>query len=482
MSATGNPSDLRLVPGQADALERVYRSDTWRAADLGVSAARGRAMVSFAGLGPPWLKDVAKAWARQRLNLGHAFNTVRAAVLAFKRFSAYLASYEPSLSGPGQLGRATLERYLAWTAREPLSQGTKALSKVFLRALLEENRRYGWAPGVPADAVIYHDEVSSRRTHLPRFLPEEVMAQIEPDPNLARLRPDYRHLVVLLAETGLRSGDALALPLGPVVADSSGWPCLRFHAHKVRSEHVVPLSEKAARAVADQQRLVEETWPLGSPWLFPSPFRPEVPMAYGTFLKVFATWQELIGLHDKDGQPVHASPHQLRHSLGTRLLNAGLPQPVVQEILCHESPLMTNVYARFLGSTLREQLQRYWATRVDIEGRLLGFDPGSPTAGAEWLKHNLSRAADTLPNGYCGRPPQQDCPHPSACLTCPDFQTTVQFLPVHRRQAEETAKLAEAAESAGHERLADNHRRALANLEKIISALEATERDEPPGA
>jgi hypothetical protein len=23
---------------------------------------------------------------------------------------------------------------------------------------------------------------------------------------------------------------------------------------------------------------------------------------------------------------------------------------------------------------------------------------------------------DTLPNGYCGRPPQQDCPHPNACL------------------------------------------------------------------
>lgn len=53
MSAADNPSDLRLAPGQADALERVYRSDTWRAADLGVSAARGRAMVSFAGLGPP---------------------------------------------------------------------------------------------------------------------------------------------------------------------------------------------------------------------------------------------------------------------------------------------------------------------------------------------------------------------------------------------------------------------------------------------
>ena len=99
------------------------------------------------------------------------------------------------------------------------------------------------------------------------------------------------------------------------------------------------------------------------------------------------------------------------------------------------------------------------------------MDPDAPTADAEWLKHNLARVADTLPNGYCGRPPQQDCPHPNACLTCPDFQTTVQFLPVHRRQVEATSELIEAAESTGHERLAANHRRVLANLEKIISAL-----------
>jgi hypothetical protein len=138
---------------------------------------------------------------------------------------------------------------------------------------------------------------------------------------------------------------------------------------------------------------------------------------------------------------------------------------------------MTNVYAHLHDTTVREELERYWASRVDVEGRLLGFDPGAPTADAEWLKHNLARAADTLPNGYCGRPPKQDCPHPNACLTCPDFQTTVQFLPVHRRQAQETTELIERAQSAGHERLAANHRRVLVNLEKVICALEGVERD-----
>jgi len=158
-----------------------------------------------------------------------------------------------------------------------------------------------------------------------------------------------------------------------------------------------------------------------------------------------------------------------------------VPQHVIQRLLGHASPEMTATYARLHDTTLREEMERYWRSRVDVEGRLLGFDPEAPTADAEWLKHNLARVADTLPNGYCGRPPQQDCPHPNACLTCPDFQTTVQFLPVHRRQAEATRELIDAAETAGHERLAANHRRVLVNLDKIIPALEALEHDGASG-
>ena len=59
---------------------------------------------------------------------------------------------------------------------------------------------------------------------------------------------------------------------------------------------------------------------------------------------------------------------------------------------------------------------------------------------------------------------------------------TVEFLPVHRHQAGETAKMAEAAESAGYSRLAANHRRVLENLGKVISALETLEAEGRAGA
>jgi len=58
-------------------------------------------------------------------------------------------------------------------------------------------------------------------------------------------------------------------------------------------------------------------------------------------------------------------------------------------------------------------------------------------------------------------------------LTCPDFQTTAEFLPVHRQQAELTRELLSAAEASGRQRQADNHRKVLISLDKIVTSLEA---------
>src|SRR5664279_258103 len=134
---------LQSVSSTGARLEERYAADCWRAEQLGVPAARGRETVSFTGIGQAWLREGAKRWARQRLATGHAFNTICAGANAFKRFSTFLAECRPPVEHPAQIDRPLLERYLAWLAPLPLADATKALSRVFLRALLEENRRYG---------------------------------------------------------------------------------------------------------------------------------------------------------------------------------------------------------------------------------------------------------------------------------------------------------------------------------------------------
>jgi hypothetical protein len=182
----------------------------------------------------------------------------------------------------------------------------------------------------------------------------------------------------------------------------------------------VPLSGRAAVAIRDQQAYVPAAWPDGTPWLFPDSkanLDGTKYVPYFALQRRLRSWQARIGLHDEAGQPVTVSAHQFRHTLGTRLINSGVPQHVVQKVLKHASPGMTSVYAQLHDTTVRKAFDRYQQERVDIAGRLLEFDPGAPTAEAEWIKHNLARIQASLPNGYCGRPPQQDCPQPNTCGT-----------------------------------------------------------------
>jgi integrase-like protein len=204
------------------------------------------------------------------------------------------------------------------------------------------------------------------------------------------------------------------------------------------------------------------------------------PYAAATLARQLNRWQTVIDLRDEAGEPFHITAHRFRHTLGTRLINSGVPQHVVQKLLGHASPNMTAHYARIHDHTIREAFDAYQQQRVNTAGEILGFDPDAPTANAEWVKHNPSRICDSLPNGYCGRPPQQDCPHPNACLTCPDFQTTPEFLDVHRRQATTNRKLIARADANGQFRLAANLRQVQTSLDRIIPALEALPNDDEP--
>ena len=379
--------------------------------------------------------------------------------------------------------RDLLEAYLAHLAGADLAGHTPSNYLVCLRGFLEACRRHRWLGHLRADAALYADELPRRPHGLPRFIPDDVMAQIERPENLARLSDTTtRNLVVVLIETGLRANDACLLPFNPLVDDSSGWPCLRYQNHKMATEQLVPLSAAAVDAVRSQQAHVRATWPSGAACLFPAPCsNPDGlrPFGYATLRQRLARWQEDIDLRDEAGQPYRATAHQFRHTLGTRLINAGVPQHVVQRMLGHASPQMTARYAFIHDTTVRAAFDDYWRRRVDIAGQRIGFEPEAPTAEAEWIKHNLARVQASLPNGYCGRPPQQDCPHPNACLTCPDFQTTPEFLEIHRRQRDETAKLIAVADADGRFRLAENHRQVHHNLETVITALEAVTEDTP---
>ena len=52
------------------------------------------------------------------------------------------------------------------------------------------------------------------------------------------------------------------------------------------------------------------------------------------------------GLLGPDGAPLHVTPHQLRHTFGTSLINAGMSLPALMALLGHVTPEMTLRYAK----------------------------------------------------------------------------------------------------------------------------------------
>jgi hypothetical protein len=64
-----------------------------------------------------------------------------------------------------------------------------------------------------------------------------------------------------------------------------------------------------------------------------------------------------------------------------------------------------------------------------------------------------------------------------ACLTCPLFITTAEFLPQHRKQLDDTRALIARAQTDGHTRLAEMNRTVETNLLTIINTLEADQHD-----
>ncbi|MDA8047328.1 MAG: tyrosine-type recombinase/integrase [Actinomycetota bacterium] len=461
-------------------VEAEYQRDVWDAHRLGVPVNVGHYRVSFERIPQPWLRQAVKTWARARLVGGMSFGAIRRDVTALSWFASWLARARPHAPGPSLITRAAIEEYLAHLATHGPTPNTRLGYLTSLRGFIEMARRRRWL-SLPADAAIYRDDLPHRPAGLPRWIPEEVMAQLESEAALARL-PDAttRHLVIVIMETGLRAGDACRLSVDCLMADSVGWPCLRFMNTKLAAEQLIPLTPQAAQAITAQQAEITARFPH-SPYLFPATnSNPDGarPFTYNALRQRLRRWQADIDLRDAAGRPVRVTAHQFRHTLGTRLINRGVPQHFVQRLLGHTSPQMTATYARLHDTTIREAFEAYCATRVDIEGRHLPYQPDAPTNDAEWIKHHLSRIAASLPNGLCGRPPQQDCPHPNACLTCPDFQTTVEFLPTHRRQKEQTQALIDAAEADRRHRLADNHRVVAGHLQQIIDSLEHLERSD----
>ena len=224
----------------------------------------------------------------------------------------------------------------------PLSTSSAGRAVVAVRGLHRFALREGWTLVDPARDV--RPPVPARR--LPKAL---TVGQVEallaaPDESTPLGLRD-RALLELLYGTGARISEAVGLDVDELDRDAG---LVRLDG-KGGKQRIVPVGSYARRAV--EAYLVRGRPALaaagrGTPALLLN--------ARGGRLSRQSAWTVLRSAAARAGVTADVSPHTLRHSFATHLLDGGADVRVVQELLGHASVTTTQVYTLVTVDRLRE--------------------------------------------------------------------------------------------------------------------------------
>jgi len=200
------------------------------------------------------------------------------------------------------------------------------------------------------EGVIRHQPVSRRRH---RLVTPAVLPQAIPDADLVAffqvidsLRD--RLLFLLMLRCGLRVSEACALTWDAIDLPAG---TVRINQGKGRVDRIVYFSADVAQAFQRWRR----HHPPG-PYVFPSPQRRRAHLFRSLINRLMDQYLAAAGL------ATHYSPHCLRHTFATHLLNAGVPLEVLKELLGHHSLHQTLRYAQLYDTTKRQQYEQAMAT------------------------------------------------------------------------------------------------------------------------
>jgi integrase len=333
-------------------------------------------------------------------------------------FGRFLAQLDPELVSLAELDRQRhIEPWLHAVAQArhhhygtPLSASERRSRILTVAKMLEDLTDWGWAEA-PGRRLVSSRDIPRLPRPLPRYLPpqadQRLVAALEASPN--RLRGDA---LLLQRATGLRIGELCDLELDCVheVGGQGAW--LKVPLGKLDTERMVPLDEETLALV---DRIVAHR----------SPGRPLRHPRSGRLVEFLLTHQgrrvskevlrdELHRAARQAGlEPV--TPHQLRHTYATALVNAGVSLQALMALLGHVSAEMSLRYGRLFDATVRADYEKALALAKERLGPVL--PEATPVQLAtDWRQAPLIKAR--LAGGYCLRAAAQGvCPYANICGT-----------------------------------------------------------------
>jgi len=247
-----------------------------------------------------------------------------------------------------------IREFLAYLQRQEFSRRSIARKLSCLRSFFKYLEKVGLIEGNPVRGV--HTPKLEKR--LPVFLDEPEVGLLLSQPDLTTpLGLRDRALLELLYGTGLRVSELVALNRRDIDW-TEGWVIVLG---KGKKERAVPVGSDALQALG---AYLERGWPelrarAPEPVMSASVgLEPLFLNRFGGRLTDRSVRRILDGYIEQMALSQHISPHALRHTFATHLLNHGADLRSVQEMLGHSSLSTTQIYTHVTTQRLREEYLR----------------------------------------------------------------------------------------------------------------------------
>lgn len=321
------PSVIEATPVQ----ERVDPAPDWEAWDPDLPPEIRRATIAFVKRRQPTWKDTKRGLQAKKV-LGE-----------FHRFWERQMKLRP-IQQAGELTLRDLHNFQDLRSSENAGTRTVDYTISLVIDLLQELVEQG----VAVDNSIFRFKPRPRSDSLPRHLQEDEAQRLEQHmlqrlTSLDELAKLENACYFVLAHTGLRAGECLDLRIQDL--DLPGKRLL-VREGKGQRDRVVYLSDTASRSL---QLYLGASAPPSHAFLFTFPD--------GRPISYHWLYEHIIALAEEVNIP-QVTPHRLRHTLATRLLNSGMEITRIQKLLGHEQVNTTMIYARVQDRTLEMDYRR----------------------------------------------------------------------------------------------------------------------------
>ncbi|QEG34006.1 tyrosine recombinase XerC [Bythopirellula goksoeyrii] len=291
-------------------------------------------------------RAIARFLQHLTIERGASSHTIKGYREDLAAFADYFSEEDGSFPDLGEITAVELRGFLSALHEAGYAKTSIARKLASLRSLYRFGQREGWAKTNPAKALR-----NPRKAHkLPHFLTTDQIGKLLAAPqgkSLSSLRD--RAILETLYSAGLRVSELVDLndgdldfPQGIVKVRGKG-----------RKERLAPLGSYATKAI--------QVWQSArklSPKEATGRQAPVFVNRFGTRLTTRSVGRMLEKYLRQTGLDRRTSPHTLRHSFATHLLDRGADIRSVQELLGHASLVTTQIYTHVSTSNLRQAYEK----------------------------------------------------------------------------------------------------------------------------